>query len=114
MQIIIACLIAFACAEKDASVVKSEQDVGIDNFNYAYETSNGITAHESGSLKGESIDVTGEFSFTAPDGTKVKVAYTADESGFHPVGDHLPVAPEVPEYIARAIKLLPIVESRRR
>lgn len=112
-------MVAVACADKDATVLRSEQDVGVDAYQYAYETSNGIAAQESGHLKNvgtddEANDVTGEFSFTAPDGTLVKLAYTADENGFHPVGDHLPVAPEIPEYIARAIKLLPVVESRRR
>uniref|UniRef100_A0A336MNU4 CSON002549 protein n=1 Tax=Culicoides sonorensis TaxID=179676 RepID=A0A336MNU4_CULSO len=37
--IIIACLIAVALADKDASVVKFESDVRADGYNYAYETS---------------------------------------------------------------------------
>ena len=36
---------------------------------------------------------TGIIEYTAPDGTPVKISYTADETGFHPQGDVLPVAP---------------------
>lgn len=70
-----------------------------------HETSNGISAHEQGSLKslpdpetGKPHDVvvaTGEFSYTGDDGQLYKVLYTADENGFQPQAAHLPVGPVV-------------------
>lgn len=66
----------------------------IDFLNQAYETSNGIQANEQGNLKQieqeQGIAAQGEFSYSAPDGTPIKVTYIADENGFQPTGDHLP------------------------
>lgn len=45
----------------------------------------------------------GSFSYTAPDGTEIKVEYTADENGFVPVGDHLPTPPPIPPEIQKAL-----------
>lgn len=117
LQIIIAALIAVAVADKDATVLRSDSAVEVDGYNYAYETSNKIVATETGKLKNvgtenEAIDITGEYSFITPEGQTVKVTYIANENGFQPSSDVLPVAPEVPEYIQRAIKLLPVVARR--
>lgn len=69
---------------------------------YSFKTSNGISAAESGSLvQPKSADETaayatqGEFSWTAPDGQQFTIHYTADATGYHPEGAHLPVAPVV-------------------
>lgn len=79
-------------------------------YNYAYETGNGIAAAEQGDLRNvEDQDVIvarGEYSYTDPDGNLVKVSYISDENGFQPQGDHLPVAPEIPPQIQRALAYL--------
>lgn len=46
----------------------------------------------------------GSFSYTAPDGTEIKVSYTADENGFVPVGDHLPTPPPIPPEIQKSLE----------
>ncbi|XP_063697513.1 larval cuticle protein 9-like [Culicoides brevitarsis] len=113
--ILAACLIAAVSADSTASVVRSDSTVDVDGFNYAYETSNKIAETASGKLKTpEEIEVTGEFSYVSPEGTPVKVTYRADSTGFHPEGDVVPVGPPVPEWVERAIKLLPVVEGHRR
>nr|XP_027239210.1 cuticle protein AMP1A-like [Penaeus vannamei] len=61
------------------------------------ETANGIVFSESGSPgKDGGINSAGSFSYTAPDGTDIHLQYVADENGFQPQGDHLPVAPSSP------------------
>lgn len=77
-------------------------DDGFGNFNYLFETSNGIKQNANGQLKditvpaadgqgeqpGKGSVQTGSFSYTAPDGTPVKVDWIADEKGFQPTGNY--------------------------
>lgn len=107
---IIAVAVAAPSSDSEASVVRSEADVKHDSFVYSYETSNGIVAQETGQLKEfgtESGVVTkGSYAYKTPEGVEVKINYVADENGFQPTGDHLPVAPEVPPQIARAVEYI--------
>ncbi|XP_043649820.1 larval cuticle protein 65Ag1-like isoform X2 [Drosophila teissieri] len=85
-------------APSDDVVLKYDSDnIGVDGYNYAYETSNGIAAQEAGTLKDigdeHALNVQGSYSYTAPDGQHISVTYIADENGFQPEGAHLPVAP---------------------
>ncbi|XP_033160095.1 endocuticle structural glycoprotein ABD-5 isoform X2 [Drosophila mauritiana] len=56
----------------------------------SYETSNGISRTETGEVKpgaGEedgSLSVQGSTSWSAPDGKKYEISFTADETGYHP------------------------------
>lgn len=78
---------------------------------FRYETGNNIVAEEAGYLKpgGTNEDPKnvlvqeGSYSYTAPDGTPVFVQYTADESGFHAVGEHIPTTPPVPPEIQKGL-----------
>jgi loricrin len=79
---------------------------GSGNYNYAYETGNGIQAEEKGHLKNagsanEAESAEGSFSYTGPDGQRYSIQYVADEFGFRPVGAHLPTPPPIPEAILR-------------
>nr|XP_027208987.1 endocuticle structural glycoprotein ABD-4-like [Penaeus vannamei] len=67
-------------------------------FNFDFEAANGIRFSQAGSPDGDDDAVikAGEYSYTAPDGTEVHVKYVADENGFQPQSDLLPVAPEFP------------------
>lgn len=42
-------------------------------------------------------------SYTAPDGTPVRVKFVADENGYQPQSDLLPVAPEFPHEIPQYV-----------
>uniref|UniRef100_A0A182J0M9 Uncharacterized protein n=1 Tax=Anopheles atroparvus TaxID=41427 RepID=A0A182J0M9_ANOAO len=105
-----------APAESDAQavIVSQTSDVQPDgSFNYAYESANGIKVEDQGSIKSikvpklddtgrqvgeEEVQVsvqTGSFQYTAPDGQVYTLRYVADENGFQPQADHLPVAPSV-------------------
>ncbi|XP_023294734.2 larval cuticle protein 65Ag1-like [Lucilia cuprina] len=82
---------------EDAIVLKSESEVGPESFKYAYETSDGVKAEARGLLKNigsenESLAVQGAYTYVNADGQTISVEYIADENGFQPKGDHLPVA----------------------
>ncbi|CAH1117690.1 unnamed protein product [Phaedon cochleariae] len=82
-------------ADKDAVVTKYDSDnTGIDGYNFAFETSNGISQQESGQLanvgsENESMQVKGSYTFNW-NGVTYTVTYIADENGFQPQGDHIP------------------------
>ena len=66
-------------------------------LNYSFETENGIKVEEFGVQKQigltpeESGSIAkGSYSYTAPDGTLIKVDWVADENGFQPNGAHIP------------------------
>lgn len=68
-------------------------------FIYRSQTSNGISQSESGQLQqarsaeeSPAYVVQGEYSYIGADGQTYTVRYTADASGFHPEGAHLPKA----------------------
>ncbi|EFA00926.1 pupal cuticle protein 20 [Tribolium castaneum] len=77
---------------------------GDGNYQYAYETGNGIAAQERGQLRGDWVAADGSFSFTSPEGQQFSITYTADENGFHPQGAHLPTPPPIPEAILKSIQ----------
>ncbi|KAJ3653979.1 hypothetical protein Zmor_013197 [Zophobas morio] len=103
MKLISALAVLVACAaaapqrdSKDAVIVKYESDnIGLDGYNFAYETSDGTSAQEQGQLQNagsenEAISVRGQFSFVGLDGQTYTVTYVADENGFQPQGAHIP------------------------
>lgn len=48
----------------------------------------------------------GGYQYTAPDGQVVSVQYTADENGFHAVGDHIPTTAAPSPEIQKALELI--------
>ena len=72
------------------------------SYAFAFDTSNGISASESGN----EAEVHGSVKYVSPEGIPIQLSYTADEHGFHPEGAHLPVAPPVPEHILRALEYI--------
>lgn len=91
-------------ADKLAEVIKLEADNNPDgSYAFAYETSNGIAAQESG-IGGE--QATGGFKWISPEGQTIDIQYTAGPNGYVPTGDAIPVAPEVPAHVARLVEYL--------
>ncbi|XP_027208962.1 cuticle protein AMP1A-like [Penaeus vannamei] len=111
--VIIACVAAVALAapqydssEEFVPILKDDrvhEDDG--TFNFDFEAANGIRVSQAGSPDGDEDAVVkaGEYSYTAPDGTPVVVKYVADENGFQPQSDLLPVAPEFPHPIPQFV-----------
>jgi len=100
-------LIAFAYADnidKNAEIRSFKNDAADaeGQYQYAYETSNGIQFQEAGSQAG----VRGALNYVSPEGERIALSYTADEEGYHPVGDHLPTPPPIPAYVLRAIEYI--------
>lgn len=81
-------------AEAQAQILRNDQEVNPDSFQYAYETSNGIRAQEAGQLKqigrDAAIVTQGSYSYVSPEGEPVSISYIADENGYQPTGSHIP------------------------
>lgn len=59
-------------------------------YDFGFETSNGIIRHESG-YAGEYVK--GFSQYISPEGELVTMKYVADENGFHVEGSHIPTPP---------------------
>ncbi|CAH0730558.1 unnamed protein product, partial [Brenthis ino] len=79
------------------------------SYKWAIQTEGGIYHEQRGSVQNneaQNLLVEGQYQYTAPDGQVIRLLYTADENGFHPVGDHLPTPPPIPPLIQRALDYL--------
>ncbi|XP_016988959.1 larval cuticle protein LCP-17 [Drosophila rhopaloa] len=102
----LACAYAAASYNQEAGayITKSGADIQPDgHYNYAYETSNGIAAQESG-LGG--YQANGGFSWYSPEGELVQIAYVADENGYQPQGALLPTPPPIPAAILKSLEYI--------
>ncbi|XP_027239197.2 cuticle protein CP14.6-like [Penaeus vannamei] len=120
--LVLALLVAVASADRlyapparddsdEIAILKDDRVIEDDGrYNFDMETANGIVFSESGSPVGDegAVHSAGSFSYTAPDGSDIHLQYVADENGFQPQGDHLPVAPEfphpIPDFVLRQIE----------
>ncbi|XP_037044861.1 endocuticle structural protein SgAbd-6-like [Bradysia coprophila] len=103
MFIVLVAVLAVALAApldepQNAQILKYENDnIGVDGYNFAYETSDGVSRSEQAELKNpgteqEALSVRGTITWIAADGVQYTLNYIADENGFQPSGDHLPKA----------------------
>ncbi|CAH1368998.1 hypothetical protein MTP99_010484 [Tenebrio molitor] len=94
--------------EQHAKTIREVNEANPDgSYNYAFETENQIFAEQQGFLKDENTQVIqGQYQFTTPEGQVIRLAYVADENGFHPQGEHLPTPPPIPPEIQRALDYL--------
>ncbi|KAK8388730.1 hypothetical protein O3P69_020615 [Scylla paramamosain] len=87
-------------------ILKDERTQGPDGkYTLDVEAENGIVLSESGSPDGPegAIVTAGQYSYTAPEGTPVVVKFVANENGFQPESDLLPVAPAFPHPIPQFV-----------
>lgn len=73
------------------------------SYQWQYETDNQIYAQEAGA---GGVIAQGTANWLTPEGKSISFTYTADQDGYRPQGDHLPVAPPTPELILRALEYL--------
>nr|QGT33354.1 cuticular protein 1 [Microplitis mediator] len=98
--------------QQPIAIVRQSQDSSPDgSYQYSYETENGISVDEQGQPvaqgpDGPAVVAQGGYQYVGDDGVTYQVRYTADETGFHPEGAHLPVSPPIPEAIARALEYI--------
>ncbi|KAJ8948719.1 hypothetical protein NQ318_017887 [Aromia moschata] len=102
---------AYTGDPKVAQILRSESDISPEgNYQFAYETENGISASAQGTLKQvgteSALVAQGAFQWADPEGQLIQVQYVADENGYQPVGDALPTPPPVPVAIARALEYI--------
>ncbi|XP_059053413.1 endocuticle structural glycoprotein SgAbd-5-like [Achroia grisella] len=70
-------------------ILKQAADVNPEGYQFEFETSDGTSRQEQGTLKQVSedhkaIEVSGSYKYVAPDGITYSVTYTANEHGFQP------------------------------
>ncbi|CAG9795954.1 unnamed protein product [Diatraea saccharalis] len=94
---------AQAAYERNAAIVRQNNENDGETYHYAYETENGISAEERG-VATNGVEAQGGYSYTGDDGQVYSIRYTADQNGFVPEGDHLPTPPPVPIEILNALE----------
>ncbi|KAK3908383.1 Endocuticle structural glycoprotein SgAbd-2 [Frankliniella fusca] len=98
--------------QKPIAILRLVQDnSGLGDYKYAFETENGIQVQEEGVLKNagsknEAKSAQGSYSYVGDDGQTYTVSWIADENGYRASGAHLPVAPEIPEAIKKSLEFI--------
>lgn len=76
---------------------------GDGTYQWQFETDNQIYQQEAGA---GGVIAQGTAHWFAPEGNAIHLTYTADQDGYHPVGDHLPTPPPIPPLIQKALEYL--------
>ncbi|XP_075978163.1 larval cuticle protein LCP-14-like [Anticarsia gemmatalis] len=119
---IVAC--AFAASDKDSAVVRNDyQQSPEGNYQFSYETENGIYGRAEGKVvnygKDEvALEVIGSNQYKSPEGQLIELTYVAGPNGYEAQGAHLPTTPAplpIPDYILRSLEYIaahPYVEKK--
>ncbi|XP_056644754.1 endocuticle structural glycoprotein ABD-5-like [Diorhabda sublineata] len=81
---------------RETKIVKQESNIGLPNYNFSYETSDGSRREEAAVLKDTGnkkeavLAVSGSYTYVGTDGVTYKITYVADENGYRASGEHLP------------------------
>ncbi|KAG5676771.1 hypothetical protein PVAND_006580 [Polypedilum vanderplanki] len=82
---------------QNAQILKYENDnIGLDNYNFEFETSDGTQRQESAVVNNfgsdnEELVVRGSVSWTSPEGEVITLNYVADKNGYRPESPSIPV-----------------------
>ncbi|EAT45451.1 AAEL003222-PB [Aedes aegypti] len=92
-------------------VKEDTRELNEDGFFYRFLTENNIEVAQTGRIENRGSDnevlrTKGFYEFVGDDGVRYRVDYIADENGFQPTGEHLPIPPPIPEEIVRSLQLL--------
>ncbi|KAF7286199.1 hypothetical protein GWI33_007159 [Rhynchophorus ferrugineus] len=96
-------------ADDPIPILSQSSDIQPDgSFQWNYESGDGTKQEQTAVLK-QVGNVTvpvlqGSASWTDSEGVAHQVSYVADENGYQPQGSDLPVAPEIPPAIAKALE----------
>merc|ERR1739838_376566 len=83
------------------------------NYDFEFETDTGEYRREEGRVKnGNTNEISGEYSWTSPEGELVSFTYIADENGYQAQGTHLPEAPPLHPHIKLGLELIARVNQR--
>lgn len=87
--------------DKDAVIkTKTQTSDSEGNYQYQFESSNGIASNEGG-IGGQVVQ--GSTTWIAKNGEPLAISFIADENGYRPTGFHLPTPPPIPLAIQRAL-----------
>nr|XP_034835564.1 uncharacterized protein LOC117992024 [Maniola hyperantus] len=89
--------------DRMSNTVKYHMNIGLNKFNYGFETENGIKMEENG-VSNDGDKRQGGYSYTGDDGKVYSVVYTADKNGYRPMGSHLPTPPPIPAEILESLQ----------
>ncbi|XP_030751434.1 pupal cuticle protein 20 [Sitophilus oryzae] len=91
-------------ANNDIPILRLDsQNEGDGNYQYAFETGNGIQAQQQGNAQ-DGSQIQGSYSYTSPEGEQIQISYQADGNGYQPQGSHIPTPPPIPQEIQKAIE----------
>ncbi|KAF0309924.1 Pupal cuticle protein Edg-78E [Amphibalanus amphitrite] len=103
--ILLLCLVAVAVADQSARIANYQYAIAEDgSYDARYRTTNGIEAQEDGISYPGNVPESGNYVRSGSysyewEGVTYTVTWTADENGYHPVGDHLPDFSHTREHI---------------
>lgn len=79
------------------------------DYNYDFQTSNGITVKGAGNSNGS----VGVVQYVSPEGLPITWTFVADSDGYRPEGEHIPMQPE---YVGKALEYIrthPMVDEKK-
>ncbi|XP_073837021.1 cuticular protein 78Ca isoform X2 [Musca autumnalis] len=77
-------------------------------YNFDFQTSNGITIKGAGNTNG----AVGAVQYVSPEGLPITWTYVADSDGYHPTGEHIPTRPAYVDRALEYIRTHPMVNEK--